>query len=295
VHYYTTQTYVQASNKLDDACDWLQSIGVEYSRTRVGRYKSILNCLAKLQEAGKLDDVFIDHSFEEWVNATHEVAELERIYEGLGGNNDQDLSSRLSEAIKGHELYVLDSGDRSGRDFGFELSIAAKFSRAGFLVDFGHDADIKVEIDGAEFFVECKRLKSEKKVNKRIKEGLKQLHKRYKKSPQPDSSRGILAISIGKILNGNLGLIEGKDSNEVGLKAFSHNRKFINRYGNLWHKTNDKRTLGVVIVQDSPAILTTNNQLVTCHEVTANNCIPETNPDYLRFLGLVSDVFPKRT
>lgn len=294
MHYYTTQTYIQASNKLDDVCDWLQSIGVEYSRTRVGRYKSILNCLANYQDAGKLGDGFIEHSFEEWVNATHEVAELERIYEGLGASKDQDLSRRLSDAIKGHELYVLDSGDRSGRDFGFELSIAAKFARAGFLVDFGHDADIKVEIEGTDFFVECKRLKSEKKVNKRIKEGLKQLHKRYKKSTQPDSSRGILAISIGKIVNGNLGLLEGENSNEVGLKAFSHNKKFIKRYGDLWHKTKDKRTLGVVIVQDSPAILTSDNQLVTCHEVTANNCIPKTYPDYFMFLGLVSEVFPKR-
>lgn len=295
MHYYDTQTYIQASEKLDEACDWLKSIGVDYSRTRVGRYKSILSCLAKHQDAGTLDDFFIEYSFEEWVNATHEVAELERIYEGLGSNRDQSLSRRLSDAIKGHELYILDSDDRSGRDFGFELAIAAKFSRAGFPVDFGHDADIKVNIEGADFFVECKRLKSEKKINKRIKEGLKQLHKRYVKSVQPISSRGMLAISIGKILNSELGLLEGEDSNEVGLKAFSHNRKFIENYGGLWQGTKDKRTLGVVVVQDSPAMLTQNDQLVTCHEVTANNCIPKAHPEYYDFLGLINYVFPKRT
>jgi hypothetical protein len=261
----------------------------------VGRYKSLFGCLAKHQVADTLEDFFQDYTFAEWVNAAHEVAEIVRIYEGLGGSNDRALSSRLSDSIKGQDLYVLDSNHRSGRDFSFELSIAAKFSRAGFQVDFGHDADIKVNIEGTGFFVECKRLKSEKKITARIKDGLKQLHKRYAKSSNPASSRGLLAISVGKILNSDLGLLEGEDSKEVGDQAFLHNKRFIEKYKDAWQGKKDQRTLGVVIVLDSPAILRRNKQLVTCHEVTANNCIPDTHPEYPRFIGIVTHVFPKRT
>lgn len=163
-HFYISQSYVDASSRIDQACLWLETLGIEYSRTRVGKYRALFEELAKSQLANSLHDFYEHYSFEEWVNAAHEVAELARIYEGLSQQNDPRLVARLRDALKGQELYVLDSEDRSGRDFSLELSIAAKFARAGYSVDFGHDADLKLVIEGREFYVECKRLKSESKI-----------------------------------------------------------------------------------------------------------------------------------
>lgn len=294
-HYYASDTYVEAYRKLGEACAWLDALGIEYSRTRVGRYEKIFGALARHQLAGTLGAFYDEHSFESWVNAAHEVAELVRMYEGLSGQFDPSLICRLRDSLKGQELYVLDSENRSGRDFSFELAIAAKFANAGFSLDFGHDADLKVQMNGFTFFVECKRLKSAQKIQRRIKDGLAQLHKRYVKSENPTMARGMLALSIGKTVNEKLGLLEGMDHKALGVNAFTHNRAFVEKYKVHWQDKPDRRTLGVAIILDSPGIISSSKQLVTCHEVTVNNSIPVNTPDHDLLLKIAGHVFPRRT
>ena len=292
---YSSQTFVAASAKLDVACAWLESLGINYSRTRVGRYKAIFSALARHQLAGTLSAFYDEYTFEAWVNAAHEVAEVVRMFEGLTGNSDPNLTTRLRDSLKSHELYVLDTQDRSGRDFSFELSIAAKFARYGYEIDFGHDADLKVTIGTYTFFVECKRLKSAQKMQRRIKDGLDQLHKRYVKSEDPPNSRGLLALSIGRTVNPGLGFLEGESPESIGESAFKHNAAFIERYKSYWQTKIDRRTLGVAVVLDTPGIVTRIKQVVTCHEVTMNNCISPYSPEYDLLLNVAHHVFPRRT
>ena len=149
-HYYTS-TYVEASAKLESACAWLQSIGINYSPTRVGKYRKLFAAVAKHQQLKTLDTFLKGEKFEEWVNAAHEVAEVTRIFEGLSTQDNADLVQRLKKALKGHESYVMDDNDQSGRDFSLELSVAAKFARSGYSIDFGHDADIAADIEEFKF------------------------------------------------------------------------------------------------------------------------------------------------
>lgn len=280
---------------MDAACAWLRGIGIEFSNTRVGKYQRIFADLARCQLANTLDDFFVLHTFAEWVNAAHETAELIRIYEGLHSTNDPKLVTRLRDALRGHELYVLDSDDRSGRDFTFELAVAAKFARHGYAVDFGADADVEVVLDGVTFFVECKRLKSERKIQSRIKAGLKQLHRRYVASSNPSAARGILALSVGKTLNSALGLLEAKNDKALGTTASLHNEAFIERYRKYWQTKVDPRTLGVLVVLDTPGMLSMEKKLVTVHEVAINPSIPAGTDDYRLLLKVANEVFAKRT
>ncbi len=292
-HSYISKTYIAESAKLDDACEWLESLGINFSRTRVGKYKALFATLARHQLANTLDAFYEEYTFELLVNAAHEVAELIRIYEGLNSHRDASFVTRLCEALKGHELYVLDNNDRSGRDFSLELSIAAKFACAGFSINFDHDADLKTEICGLPFYVECKRIKSASKVKQRLKDGLKQLHTRYVKSDRPADARGILVASIGKTINSELGLLEAEDPKSLGEMAFRHNRAFIETHRRHWQTKIDRRTLGVAVILDTPGIITWNKQLVRCHEVTVNNSVPVNTSDYAFFVYVMHKVFPK--
>ena len=294
-HFYTSQTYVEASRHLDEACHWLHEIGIDYSSTRLGRYRKIFSDLAKYQLANELDRFYDLHSFRDWVNAAHETAEIVRIYDGLRTSNDPDLTSRLRDALHGHELYVLDNDDRSGRDFTFELSVAAKFARHGYSINFGADADVETVVDGVLFYVECKRLKSDRKVQKRIKEGLKQLHKRYVTSSSPCNARGILALSIGKTINSSLGLLEADCDESLGINAARHSTLFIEKYRKYWQTEVDQRTLGTLIVLDTPGMLKSEKKLVTVHETAVNNCIAPGTKDYRRLLLIANKVFATRT
>ena len=178
-HTYSSNTFVAASSKLDQACAWLETQGIRCSPSRIGSYKRLFASLARHQLANSVRDFYEEYSLVEFVNAAHEVAEIVRIYEGLSTVVDANMASRLREVAKGQVLYALDDADRSGRDFALELSIAAKFVRAGNLVEFGDAADVRVKRGDFVFFLECKRLKSSGKVTKRIKEGLNQLQSRY--------------------------------------------------------------------------------------------------------------------
>ena len=293
-HVYASETFVAASARLDDACSWLESLGIQYSKTRVGRYKALFKSLARHQLANTLDRFYDEYSFADFVNAAHEVAEIARIYEGLSNISDTSLVTRLRDSIKGQELYVLDKEDRSGRDFSFELSIAAKFARAGLPVDFGHAADLYTKYGAFTIFVECKRLKSPRKISERIKNGMNQLHGRYTKSENPVMSRGLLVLAASKLVNSDLGVLEANTPEELGDKAFAHNRAFIETNRHHWQTGREQRTLGIAVVLDAPGIVGSQKRLVTCHEIAMNNAVSMGNPDYQLLLNIAHKVFPKR-
>ena len=294
-HFYASQTFINASMRLDDVCAWLDGLGIHYSPTRVGRYRKIFAALAHHQAANTLEAFLDEYSRESFVNAAHEVAELVRVYEGLSQHQDTTLVSRLRDALKGHELFVMDDNDRSGRDFLLELSVCAKVARAGLPVDFGHKADLRTRYAGHEFFAECKRLKSPNQVSRRIKEGLTQLERRYATAEEPLAARGILVLGTAKLINSELGVIEAGDPQSLGEKAFAHNCAFIEAHRSRWEQEVDSRTLGVVVVLDVPGLVGATQKLVTCHEATMNNSVPVGTSNYQLLHRFGSHVFPKRT
>ncbi len=281
---YSTQSFTNASDRLDAACAWLKSIGINYSPTRVGKYRKIFADVAARQQTQSFEAYSSpgnDSKFKEWINATHEVAEIIGICEALSSEQNEQFVITLKKALRGHESQILDNDDRSGRDFSFELSIASKFIKAGYTLDFGHDADIATNIENHEFFAECKRPRSHKKAAERISEGLKQLEARYESSKDPKNARGILVIAIGKVVNAELGLLISPSAEHLSDSAFAHTQSFVARYRGLWQGTTDPRTLATVVILDTPAIIeSTKKTLVTCREVAISNCIHPSHADH---------------
>jgi hypothetical protein len=290
-HRYTSKTYIDASAELDRACAWLRDIGINYSPTRVGKYRKLFASIAKHQQSKTLPAFLERETFESWVNAVHEVAEISRIFEGLSAQDNKNLIQRLQKSLKGHDKYVLEDNDSSGRDFSFELSVAAKFVRSGYTVDFSHDADVAVDIEQFKFYVECKRLKSENQIEKRISEGLNQLTTRYEGSQNPSLTRGILALSIGKTINADLGLLVAENPMTLADVAFRHNAGFIETYKSCWQMNVDQRTLGVAIILDAPGVIEAEKKLVTCHEITIINSVPVDTDNYALLHRVAHQVF----
>ncbi|KAB8046215.1 hypothetical protein GCN78_25635 [Janthinobacterium rivuli] len=256
--------YPVAAGMFDEVCSWLESLGIQYHNTRVHKYKSLLTDLA-------ISEVRKDYSFFEekyglvnGINAAHEAMELIRIYEGLRYEKDPKFIERLTKILQGHELFPLDKS--SGRDFSLELGIAASFVAQGNQIDFSHVADLSLVFDGTPMFVECKRLKSESKIKANIKDGLKQLTKRYETLENPSKARGILVLSIGAVVNPNLILYEASDSGQLGRKVKTTVREFIATYKQYWEReTTDKRSIAVIIIFDTPARM--DKTLTTCREL----------------------------
>ena len=289
-HYYTSMKYTEASAQLELACEWLDRIGVNYSRTRVNKYRKLFASAASHQLSNTLECF---HQDKEWINAVYEVAEITRIFKGLNEQNSQELVQRLRKSLKGHHQYVLDNSDNSGSNFSLELSIASKFVLGGYSVDFGDNADVATNIGDIRFFVECKRLKSANQIEKRISEGLKQLVTRYQSSQIPSMARGIIILSISKVINENLGQLDGEKSRVLADAGFKHIEAFISTYQPRWQREVDQRTLGAAVILDVPGRIG-KGKLITCHLVALNNSVVNSN-DYKFLQRIANEIFDQPT
>ena len=262
-----TQSYSDASSKLEEACAWLRTAGINFSANRVGHYRRIFVALANAQRVGKFDEFANHYGRQDFVNAVVERAQIVRIHDGLAQLQDPALINRLKQSMRGTALYVMDHDDRSGRDFSLELDILAGFARAGYQIDFNSAADIKASRAKLPDFVECKRLKSENSIPENIRKGLKQLKNRYKSATNPDECRGLLVLSIGKIINPNFGVLEGRTVDELANMCAQHVDYFANRHRHYWnHQGVDHRTLGVAIILDAPGQVGDSGPLYSMHE-----------------------------
>lgn len=93
-----------------------------------------------------------------------------------------------------------DANSNQARNIQFELFLASTLWRAGFQPVFG-EPDLKCQVGDRWFFFACKRLFSPslQQLRRRINEAAKQI--RESRSTAPPGTRGIIAISLSRILN----------------------------------------------------------------------------------------------
>lgn len=280
MHTYELSSFINVAEDINQACAWLQRLGIEYPKTRIGKYQKIFAILAIHQEANTLQDASQIVSDDEYINAGFETNKLLYIYQGLKNIPSAGLEDKLKAAVRGRSMYVLDDEHRSGRDFTFELTAAAMYAPSADSVEFSQDADVIVSLEGFQIFVECKRLKSVKKVEKRIKEGLEQLELRYDNAANPWMARGILALSIDKVANPNFRNIRANTPAEISTALQIGISAFIESYGEYWRGRVGARTLGVLIRLEAPAIVGPEVVFATAAEVVVDACRPRWSPEF---------------
>ncbi|GGY11624.1 hypothetical protein GJV26_29450 [Massilia dura] len=246
-------SFTGIQKRLTEACEWLKRNGVQVSNTRVGRYLKILRELNEARANNSLD-AYHEKNGHVWINAAFESEELIWLYNSLKEHSNEKVIERLKLAVKGNDLFATDESDNaSGRNFSLELSTAGAFAATGSSVDFGGEADVRVLFHERELFIECKRLKSANKAEKRIKHGFEQLKKRYSTANSAKAARGILVLSISKLANEGFNLYKGKNPIELSQQLQAEARTFIEAHKQqLAKRTRDKRTIATVILYDAP-------------------------------------------
>lgn len=274
---FTRTNYSDFSTNYSKAYDWFNSFGLEASATRLGKYKKHIDELSKLYEAGELSTADFQTTFSDYIEAISEVFELLRVYSGLSTIQENELKSYIKVVLSGKCGRPAPNQFDPARDIAFELLIISLFRRAGFDVNFNGDADLVAWGEGQELFVECKRLKSKKQTKTRIKQALKQLHKRYKTSKAPTLTRGLVCLSISDLVNPGHGVLEGETADSLGSMASRHVDYFISRYKQYWQSQKDARSIGIIIDFFTPAYIKSESLITTCLQMGVNNsCAPGT-------------------
>ncbi|CAM3237022.1 hypothetical protein [Moritella viscosa] len=182
----------------EDVCTWFDSLGFSYVRTRYGTYKNVFSEFLRIVNERDIPDDLADFKLK-FDNAYLEVHEAIRIYNGLKEHDAPQFLEQLKKVMSGQEFRAKKSDDQA-RDFLFELSVATRFINAGYKVDLKGVCDIVVDLNNYKtLFVECKRIKSSKKIGKNVKKANEQLKKRLKKTGQPNAV-GLVAINITDLL-----------------------------------------------------------------------------------------------
>jgi hypothetical protein len=163
---FSRMNYADLSDQYQTAYDWFESFGLNLAMTRLRQYKACIDEVAHHYRDCSLETVSFKRDFERQVTSLFEATEIIRIYKGLHSLYSSDLKDKLQTVLSGRNGRHSPSEFDPGRDIGFELLIASRCQRAGLQVEIGAEADLIIHFNGMEMFVECKRLKSGKKIKK---------------------------------------------------------------------------------------------------------------------------------
>jgi hypothetical protein len=182
-----------------EALEWLKELGLPAVESRLGKYKKVIdNFLVKLQLSK--DDVSDEKTIHEYLNAHMEAAEVVRIFNSLSNRNFFEFSEQLKKVTAGQPFRNVSKHDPS-RDFMFELTTASRFINGGFEVQLNQLADVVAVKEGfPKIFVECKRIRSPKRVKDNVKKANEQLKKRIALD-KSKLCKGIVALNVNELIN----------------------------------------------------------------------------------------------
>lgn len=239
--------YREGERRFHEACEWLRSKGIAVDRTRAGKYERLLRDLADYYSRGAIDDLIELHGTQTLFNAIAQASEFIDIHSGLGNVVSPHIQEKLHDFTSGAVMLQDETPKlNQARNIGFELLIAAASASCGLQIDLAPPADLIWIVEATRFFVECKRPFTERKLANRIREGLRQLKRRYDAAPQPAEARGVLAVSVSRVFNDGTRILEVANEASVDSEMTRIFDSLINRYQSYW-LTTDARTVAVLL------------------------------------------------
>ncbi len=294
-YYFGKNNFDIESKDIDEAACWLNSLGLNHNKNRVGRYTRDIKLLANAFINNKLNELINETNFNRLCNSLFEATELSIIYKGLKNIKDDNFLEKLRMFIKG-PIYRLDeklsSGSHTARDIGFELNIASHFAATKFNLDFTTNADLLIHDDQRYLFIECKRPSSLKNIDKCIHDAHKQLTRRFNRFNLPDKTYGIVVLSLSKLMNRGDMFLEVLEEQQLEKELSRIITNFIKTYEKLWAKELDIRRIGIILYINTPAILTKYNIFVCSEQFGAIPVGLKGDPRYHYFLDVCKRLSP---
>ena len=241
-------SYAQQLADFTAACAWLSHCGVNVSPTRMGLYQRILSEIVEYHRAGKMDQLIAKRHFDTLTDVLLETSEVNEIHRGLASCETSEVTDSLRKFASGCTLLVEEcrGGKNVARNIGFELDMTAAFKICEVPTTLGTAADIWIRLGGTPIAVECKRPFSQKALAANTNDGFRQLRRRYREHKSPSNVRGILALSVSKMLNQEARLLKGDNAADIKGSTTHISHAVSQEIERLLDNARDDRTVGVV-------------------------------------------------
>lgn len=283
---FRSTTFEVLSRDLEASVEWLRKLGFRCSHSRLERYLRNLKSLSAAQKEGRIEILRKTHSFPVLLNSIHEAEEIVTIWRGLSGKMGSREAKRFRDIVGGpswqFEEVVGKGANAKPRDLFFELYVAARLSLGGFEVSFGSQADVMFNFLGAEVFVECKRPHTDSAIPRKISDGFNQLRQRFRIARIPCFARGIVFLSIGKLLSRGTHMLRVQTDEELRATADSMCEQFLELCRPHWNLPPDYRISGIAVVLGVPSVVESVPRITTVENVVLREIGPS---PFLRVVG----------
>jgi len=218
---------------LRDAIGWVGSLGRDLTNTRFSRYRSEIERYAQDLAADKPPEnsaLFYAASADGYV--------LSLAYQQLRGRYDPYVARRIDRACRGSDTVAEEDGANSdGRNFCFELGLASWLVSSGLDLNCDDPADVGGQIAGDYLIVECKRPRSDRKVEMRGREAIERLRERLANPDRPNMV-GAVAFDFTPIVNPNGLVLQAPrlDSRSLARIGTEFVQRFAATHGRHWHR-----------------------------------------------------------
>ncbi|VAW90102.1 hypothetical protein MNBD_GAMMA18-582 [hydrothermal vent metagenome] len=239
------------------ACEWMESLGINYTRTRFGEYKKDFALFFNPNRKNiPTDDLELANEFYVFMQAQMEVVQLIRLMNTYQDKACEGFLNTFKKTMSGRKLRreAINATQDPARDFAFELSVASRFIKGGFTVDLSDRADLVVDINGKKLFVECKRIRSEKKLKPRVNHANTQIEKRLKKCVS-NKPRGVVALDLTDIINPMSSIVVYSDIKEFYRASVDTIEEYVIKKSEILKSKYDKRCLGILCEKTSIGFL----------------------------------------
>jgi hypothetical protein len=163
-----------------------------------------------------------------------------------GARISRDL---LQKVVSGPpDAYREDHKSNHGRNFMFELVVAAIVARAGYTPLLGGDSDVSFEFERRRILIECKRVMSVNKVEERIRAAARQL----KKTVTGSQDCGLIAISISRTINTGDRIWSLSSTSEINAFLESEISTCIKRFDPFLQTVPPSSISGIIFYMSSP-------------------------------------------
>lgn len=225
-----------------EAIAWIGSLGKDLSKTRFGRYLAEIDRYAQDVGAGRYPD---DPPLFYAAVADGQVLSL--AYQQLRGRYDRYVARRVDRACKGSDTVAEENEANSdARNFCFELSLAGWLASSGLDVNCDDPADVGGEIAGHYLIVQCKRVRSERKVEMRGSKAIRRLRERLA-NPDRKNMVGAVAFDLTPLANPSGVPLRARNLDSRGLSAIGSEivQRFTSAHGRHWHGWRDPDVVAV--------------------------------------------------
>lgn len=257
----------KTEEKFLEACEWMGSLGIDYPKTRYGSYKKDFSLFCNPDRKGiPTDDSELAQEFYKFMQAQTEAVQLIRLmntYKDRACSGFLDKFKHVMLGLKLRKDSVSASQDPA-RDYAFELSVASRFLKGGFSVDLTNVADLVVDVNGKKLFVECKRVRSEKKLIKRVKSANSQIKSRLRGEVSKKPG-GLVALDLTDIINPNSSIVMCRDTEEFYRSSVDTIHEYVMKNSEILKSKHSSRCLGALCEKTSIGFLIGGNEPVIGH------------------------------